>query len=279
MSISTQGCSPERARRSMVGLHRLHSNQCVPHTTAVTAVAELLIVPAGGLLRLLAGPASAEVTRVALVEDPARVEHEPAGTLALLTAAASRELAGYVLDVTLRRAATAGLAGVVLVDPPALPATASAIAARGGVAVLGAPAGADLATLAAGIARELAGVEEGALLRAVAALRAIEAAEQRGAGVEEIVAEAASASGLPYRLGPADGAGVPVVVDGGAEARLAGGDPATALGALVGQLAAGAAGRVLTAARRGEEAPRRSRAALLAELLLARSAPGEERLD
>jgi sugar diacid utilization regulator len=36
---------------------------------------------------------------------------------------------------------------------------------------------------------------------------------------------------------------------------------------------------VLTAARRGEEAPRRSRAALLAELLLARSAPGEERLD
>src|SRR5262249_41956846 len=164
----------------------------------------------------------------------------------------------------------AGLAGVVLVDPTALPATASAIAARGGVAVLGAPADADLAALAAGIARELAGVEEGALLRAVAALRAIEVAEERGAGASAVVVEAPPASGLPFRLGPGDGAGAPVVVDGACEARVAGGDPATALGALVGQLAAGAAGRVLTAARRGEEAPRRSRAALLAELLLAR---------
>ncbi len=254
-------------------------NLCVSHTAGVTSVAELLILPAGASLTLLAGPASGRVERLALVEDPARVEGEPAGTLAILTAAASRGVDGYVLDVTLRRAVAAGLAGVVLVGPLPLAATAGTIAGRGSLAVLGAPADADLAALTAGIARELAGVEEGALLRASDAQRAIEAAEEAGAGVDELLEAARAAGGVALRLGPADGPGVPVAVDGRVEARLVGGDPAAAVTALVTWLAAGAAGRVLTAARRGEEAPRRSRAALLAELLLARSAPGDERLD
>src|SRR5690242_2010264 len=102
----------------MGGLHRLPEDQCIPHTVRVPTVAELLALPAGASLRLLAGPASATVTRLALVEDPAAMEHEPAGGLALLTAGASRELTDYLLDVTLRRASAAGLSGVVLVDPP-----------------------------------------------------------------------------------------------------------------------------------------------------------------
>src|SRR4051812_40771279 len=181
MPISTGPCWRVGMRGSMGVLHRLHSKVCLSHTAAMTTVAELLVLPAGSALALLAGSAAVSPTRVALVERRDRLEQEPAGTLALLTAAGSRELAGYLLDVTLRRATTAGLAGLVLVDPEPLPLTALAIARRGGIAVLGAAGDTDLAALAAGIARELSGVEEGALVRAVQALRAIDAAELAGA--------------------------------------------------------------------------------------------------
>ena len=55
-------------------LHQLPRKVCVAHTAAVTTVAELLVLPAGLALELLAGPAAASPTRVALVEGRDRLD-------------------------------------------------------------------------------------------------------------------------------------------------------------------------------------------------------------
>ncbi|SDL05400.1 PucR C-terminal helix-turn-helix domain-containing protein [Nonomuraea maritima] len=101
----------------------------------------------GQELRKLAGPATPEpATGVRLVEDLNRVAGQPPGAVLVLTEAASRQAAGYRLDIALRDAAAAGAVALVLTSEGAeLDRSAAALAERGRVAVfaLAPPTGQD----------------------------------------------------------------------------------------------------------------------------------------
>src|SRR5262245_56952549 len=91
----------------------------------------------GQELRKLAGPeAPGRATGVWLVEDLSRVAGQPPGAVLVLTEAASRQAAGYRLDVALRDAAAAGAVALVLTAEGAeLDRSTAALADRGGIAV------------------------------------------------------------------------------------------------------------------------------------------------
>ncbi|MEV3985084.1 helix-turn-helix domain-containing protein [Nonomuraea sp. NPDC049758] len=212
-------------------------------------------------LRPLAGPeAPAAASGVRLVEDLGGIAGQPPGSVLVLTGAASRQAAGYRLDVALRDAAAAGAVALVLTAEAgqalealeaAVDRSAAALAERGGVALLAA-AGGDLAELVVAIDRAIAGDAAEALVRTARAAEAV-----------------AGAGGVPERIAEAAGAalGRPVRADGGAFTAQAGGPAGTHFDRAAGivlRLAALAA-----AAGPSDELPGRSRAQLLTELLVA----------
>ncbi|MEU8325600.1 helix-turn-helix domain-containing protein [Nonomuraea sp. NPDC048881] len=212
-------------------------------------------------LRPLAGPeAPAAASGVRLVEDLGGIAGQPPGSVLVLTGAASRQAAGYRLDVALRDAAAAGAVALVLtaeagqaleVLEAAVDRSAAALAERGGVALLAA-AGGDLAELVVAVDRAIAGDAAEALVRTARAAEAV-----------------AGAGGVPERIAEAAGAalGRPVRADGGAFTAQAGGPAGTHFDRAAGIVLRVAA--LAAAAGPSDELPGRSRAQLLTELLVA----------
>jgi hypothetical protein len=237
------------------------------------------------LLRPLAGPISgAAVRSVALVEDLGQLGDLPEASIAVLTHAASREAASYRLDIALRMAGARGVALVLTDGREEIPPTASTVAERLALAVMGADEECDLAALLLELQRELAGGPDAALTRIRASLSALEDAGAASADAAELVEAAAGALGAPLELrepGPDDLA-APIVVDDELEGAVSTprlGGHADAAAEVVAHLAAAAVGRARGAARRAEDAPIRSRGELISEFLLAPPDRGDRLLE
>jgi sugar diacid utilization regulator len=250
----------------------------------VNSLQALLDAPAvRPLLRSIAGPdPDAQVRRIALVEDLARIEDLDEATVAVLTHAASVDAASYRLDVALRTAGSRRVTAVVLTDGrDDIAPTAAALAGRVSVAVLRTPGDCDLSTLLLTLHRELAGGPDVALGRIRAALHALEGA---GAAPATLLRAASEALGAPVELrepGPGDVA-APVVVREEVEGAVCtprGDGHAEAAAEVVVHLAAAAVSRARAAARQAEDAPIRSRGELIAEFLLARPDHGNRLLE
>ena len=234
------------------------------------SVAELLRAPGLERVRLVAGPGDAGPLSSAVVfEEPVRVSEAPAGAVCLLTRAASR-LEGYQLDMCLRAAVSADVAALALFGiGERQPLSAKLIADRSGIALLAVPPELDPGSFCVAAQRAIDGDSSLALAR-LEQLRT-ELAELAGdAGIDEVVALASRLLHAKIELRPADGTTsglAPGVVAAGGrplhEVRVDG-----TWGALAAALCADVASRRVEAVRRTEEAPIRSRAGVLAELLL-----------
>ncbi len=250
----------------------------------MTSLGQLVGSPTlGSSLSFLARPPiGTPVTGVALVEDLDELERVPGQSIVLLTRAASAQANGYRLDVALRIAGSLGVAAVVLSGPAvaAVTPTAVALTDRFGVSLLAVSPGLDLAALAIAIGRELSGGAEAALLRAHAALRAVETHPLDGRP-EAIAERAGAALGIPITLvshRPSNGVVAAVGGHDRAEAWLTAapraGDLALALDLTL-SIAAAGTWRALDHARLAESLPLQSRGAVLGELLVAPPAARE----
>ncbi|WP_231618950.1 PucR family transcriptional regulator [Nonomuraea sp. SBT364] len=200
-----------------------------------------------------------------LVEDLREVARMPAAAILVLTAAASREAVSYRLDVTLRDAAAARAAALILTGPalpgggagPEVGRSAAALAERSGIGVYA--AGGDLAGLVVGLERAVAGDASDALARTATAVRAV----LRAGGSPGRIAEAATTA-----------LGVPVRPEGAAFAP----DPAGAYGGHLGTAVEVVArfAELAAAAGPADEPAGRSRAQLLTELLVAPEKQAQE---
>jgi sugar diacid utilization regulator len=230
----------------------------------------LLALLGPGRLRLLNEVGvDRSVRSVSLAETVAAVGDASADALVLLTRAASAEATTYRFDVALRRGGDRGIAGVALAAGAAevLPRSPRAIGEREHVALLAYSDDVDLAELGAVVSATVTGDAEAALERAAAAIRALDAGRASRVGVAETLAAIAQA--LPGAVvGEPDGVQLaePIEVDGVREGWLVApaGGPVERLLLRTGAADLGAAmGRI----RREQDAPVRSRAELLTELL------------
>ncbi|GAA3115483.1 PucR family transcriptional regulator [Streptosporangium carneum] len=226
----------------------------------------LLSAPGLDGLRHLAGPLDTRrVSRVRLVEDPRDLAGQPAGSMIVLTGAATRRTAGYRLDVAIRDAAAASAAALVLTSfegPP--PVTATALAERGGVSLLAFDG--DLAELVVALERALSGSAADALVRAEAATSSV----LRAGGDPDRIAAAVSRSlGVPVHTdGAAFSADVPDGLPDGSDGLSDGPGAQDGHLALAVRLALGVA-TLATTGGQGDDSPVRSRSQLLTELLIA----------
>ncbi|GGT27325.1 PucR family transcriptional regulator [Nonomuraea spiralis] len=215
-------------------------------------------------LRPLAGPDTpAAASGVRLVEDLGGIAGQPPGSVLVLTGAASRQAAGYRLDVALRDAAAAGAVALVLTAETEVDRSAAALAERGGVALLA--AGGDLAELVVAIDRAIAGDAADALVRAA---RAAEAVTHAGGAPERIAEAAGAALGLTVHADGTTFTTSPVRSEAGPGR---GGTHLDRAAGIVLRLASLAA-----AAGPADELPGRSRAQLLTELLVASENQAQE---
>jgi sugar diacid utilization regulator len=218
--------------------------------------------------------ASPAVEGVALVEDVGRLDQVAAGAIVLLTRTASSSAGSYRFDVALRVARSRGVAALVLCgsDVANVSSTASAIADRCGVAILGVDGETDLGWLAMSIGRELAGGAEAALLRAHTAMRAVEA-HPPDAPPEGLIEHAGAAMGVPIAMvdaEPISGPGAPIAdgMTGGPwlVASAQDGDLGLALD-LVLSIAAAGVQQVLARAAAAQDLPIQSHTDVLTQLL------------
>lgn len=222
-------------------------------------------------VRLVAGPPrGASLTAAVVVERAIEVASAPAGTLCLLTAAASR-LEGYQLDMCLRAAAAAGTAAVAsyALDDQAVPRSARQIADKGAVALLAVPKTIDPGSFCVAVQRAIDGDASLTLAR-LDRLNEQLADLDPAAPPEEIAALASEVLEAQVGLAspsPEAGEFAPdVIVVGGRPLHRVEADGRGA--GLASALCASAAARRIEAVRRSEEAPIRSRAGALAEILL-----------
>jgi sugar diacid utilization regulator len=274
--------------------------------------------PLAGLRRVSLGGGDRPLALVQLAERFAELDDAPAGSLVVLSRAASAEVTDYRLDMALRWATVNRVSAVAAfaAEQWAPTVTAMDIAGRADIALISIPANADLATLVQALAREIGGGPDLALGRAQQGLDAVLRAEAAGASLDELREAVSQALGTPIEFWPramgngsltvasAGGAGlasnglastgparpgaplsevsVPVLVGetliGQLGAPEAHGDLAI-VARLVLHNAAAAAGRLLDLARRAREVPARSRSELLAELLMSDAAINEDVLD
>jgi sugar diacid utilization regulator len=223
----------------------------------------------------------APVRLVALVEDLDDIERVDEQAIVLLTRSASAYAGTYRFDVALRIARARKVAAIVLAeaDVASITPTATTIADRSGMAILATGSSADLAQLAVGIARELAGDAEAALVRADTAMRAIEAHPADG-GTLQLLEHAGAALGVPLSMTEAEPqagpkAPIPIYdrVAGWVTAPATPGHLGMALDIVL-RSAASRVGDTLLNADRAQELPIQSREEVLTELL---SAPPEDR--
>jgi PucR C-terminal helix-turn-helix domain/GGDEF-like domain len=294
---------------------------CAPHKVPhVRTVDEMLASsPLAGLWRVSRGGGDRQVALVRLAERFADLDDAPAGSLVVLSRAASAELSDYRLDMGLRWASANRVSAVAAFAAEQWQPTVTAmdIAGRADIALISIPAAAELAGLVQAITREIGGGAESALGRAEEGLNAVLSAEAAGAGLDDLRASVGEALGTPVEFhpddpGPGDRGNGQLRLDRGA-IRAGPGAPARALeGGLAGEVsvpvvvgeaqighlvapdvqgdlaiaarlvlhsAAASAGRLLDLARRAREVPVRSRSELLAELLMSESAINDDLLD
>jgi sugar diacid utilization regulator len=216
---------------------------------------------------------------VCVVESLEQLPDLEAGGIAVLGGRATVDSLGYRLDVTLREVAAQGVAGVMLTGssvPERVSATTSALARRAGVVLIGAPTSAGMAEIVVALHSAIQGAAEQALRRTEAVwmqLRQAESGAQPG-DTEALRAAASEALDVPIELRqPTPGEpSSEVFVDGQVVSTLSAprrnGHLATATRLSV-ALTAAAMERSLQASVRTEEAPIRSRDAVLSELLVA----------
>ena len=221
-------------------------------------------------------PADAFVEGVTLVEDLRQFAEVGEHRIVLLTRGASTAISSYRFDIVLRIASSRSVAALVLTaaDVWRIPSTATAIASRSGTAILGTRDDTELTELALAIGRELAGSADVALLRAHAAVRAIEVHPADGS-IDSLLAHVGAALGAPISMvasEPHDGPRRAVLVDGHTEAWVTApaheGDAQMSVEIVLHALAAGV-GEALTRARRSQELPTQSREEVLTDLLAA----------
>jgi sugar diacid utilization regulator len=222
----------------------------MPAAAALVAALE----PLGA--RHVGGPLTAEVLRVALLEDPASLAALPPAAVAVLTRRASSETTGYRLDLALRRAGDAGVGAIVLHGDVDLQPTALRLAERAGLTVIVLPPGVDGAEALLAADRALRPDAASALARVLAAHAAIERLGE--ASVETVLDAASRAAGVSLR-----------VHEQGEELRVAldALEPGDLAAPVVRRLAADAVARVQRRESRRAELRARSRAQLLGELL------------
>jgi sugar diacid utilization regulator len=242
--------------------------------------------PLAGLRRVSRRGGDRQVVTVRLAEQFSDLNPAPAGSLAILSRAASAAATDYRLDMALRWAAIHNVAAVAGFSAGHWqpPVTAADIADRADIALVSVPASAELTWLMQAVMRETGGGAERALARAEQGLAAVLGAAGSGADTEGLRVAVSQALGIPVEVRLfADGeaaAGRPAApgevrmpisagdtVAGEFSCRGARGDLAVAAG-LVLHAAASSAGRLLDLARRARELPIRSRSELLAELLM-----------
>jgi sugar diacid utilization regulator len=242
--------------------------------------------PLAGLRRVSRRGGDRQVVTVRLAEQFSDLNPAPAGSLVILSRAASAAATDYRLDMALRWAAIHNVAAVAGFSAGHWqpPVTAADIADRADIALVSVPASAELTWLMRAVMRETGGGAERALARAEQGLAAVLGAAESGADTEGLRVAVSQALGIPVEVRLfADGeaaAGRPAApgevrmpisagdtVAGEFSCRGARGDLAVAAG-LVLHAAASSAGRLLDLARRARELPIRSRSELLAELLM-----------
>lgn len=230
--------------------------------------------------RILAGdPRRPGPDSVDIVESLEDLGSLPNGSLAILGRQCSRDCLGYRLDVALREVAEQGITGLMLTGPSVpehAPAPTEALARKADIVVLGAPADQSLADLVLAMHAAALGGAEQALRRAEAVLlglRQAEVASEPGdTDALRIAASEALGSSVELRNSEPGETSSEVFVDGqvvsAVSAATGSGHMATAVKLSV-ALTAAAMERSLEASIRTQEAPVRSRDAVLSELLVA----------
>jgi sugar diacid utilization regulator len=179
---------------------------CITHKVPpVHTVDEILASsPLSGLQRVSGGGGERQVALVRLAERFADLDGAPAGSLVVLSRAASAEVTDYRLDMGLRWAAVNRVAAVAAFRAEQWRPTVTAmdIAGRADIALVSIPAGAELAGLVQAIAREIGGGAQRALGRAEEGLNAVLYAEAAGAGLDELRAAVSEALGTSVEFRP-----------------------------------------------------------------------------
>lgn len=263
-----------------------HLRDCVrtAYYAGMTCVDEVLAAPSlPGLTRISSVGGQREVLSVRLAERFADLEDAPAGSLVVLGRVASESATDYRFDMALRWAALAGVSAVAAFAPNRWrpPVTAIDIAGRADLALISVPASAEITDLLLAILAEVGGGQARALARASAGLDAVDRAEQVRADLGLLCAMVGEGLGTPVATTSAESAasGLGAAAE---PARLAApqahGDLAVAA-RLVLRAATDAAARLADEERKARELPIRSRAELLAELLISESALNEDMLE
>ncbi len=132
---------------------RLNSD-AVPTVDAIFASS-----PFAGLQLVSESGRDRQVTQVRLAEQFADLDHAPAGSLVVLSRAASAQATDYRLDMALRWAAIHQVAAVAAFSgqPWRPPPTARDIAERAGIALVSIPAAVELTWLRTALLREIGG--------------------------------------------------------------------------------------------------------------------------
>lgn len=222
---------------------------------------ELTVLTDDGLYRPIA--------RVRLIDSMNDLSTDARDSITILSPTGARELRSYQFDIAVRRASAAGVSALAATMPAAIPPTSLALASRGRISLVMMPAQTDLAAVIVAIGRAIAGGADAAMAGLGRFLRWVEDAE--AAGNEAAVLSAVRSLVPGTELRPEPRRDPLSVVDGLRQERLVAPEPAehdvAARAAFA--IGAGAIGRIRTAARRAEEAPVRSVAELLTELLAA----------
>lgn len=223
---------------------------------------ELAVLTDGGLHR--------PVAAVRLLESINDLALAAGDDFTILTASAAGDLASYRFDVAIRRASAAGVTALAVPVPLAIPPISRALADRARISMIAIPVRADLAELIVAIGRGIAGGTEVALASLGRCLDALGPAEAAGSEAAVVEAVRTVVPGAEMRAEPERGTGrvADHATNGVWTTSVAGGTQGIAARAAL-ALGAGSLGRVRAAARRAEEAPVRSAAALLTELLAA----------
>jgi hypothetical protein len=235
----------------------------------VPTVDELLRHPLTRGLTLVAGPWSARrAGSVVIVDTLDKLAEAREGAVALLTPHASSVTAGYQLDVALHTAGERRLSALAVYGAATTSVTAIRLADRSRVALLTIDPDIDLTDLAFGLARQIRADPGGVLNRSLDALKAIVAAEPAGTDAVLDAAGATIGSAFLVTPRPDGGLAVPIISDGRRDGFVCTvrDDAAASLAA---HLAAGAIGRIRTAAIKAVRRPAQARADALAALLSA----------
>ncbi len=160
--------------------------------------------PLAGLHRVSRGGGDRPVALVRLAERFAELDEAPAGSLVLLSRAASAEVTDYRLDMALRWATVNRVSAVAAFAAEQWEPTVTAmdIAGRADIALVSIPANADLAVLVQALVREIGGGAALALGRAQQGLDAVLRAEVAGASLDRLRESVSRALGTPVEFRP-----------------------------------------------------------------------------